>query len=450
MQRDLSLKGKITVLKIILIPTFEFQSNNLFVPEEFVSQIHKMIFKFLWNDKPAKIKGETVIADTEEGGLRMPHFPTIVASLKVLWIKRLLDEKCSKWKKLAWTLMNISEFDLMCKHDSSLLKPLSSFYSQVLEAWYSLYSKTPVGVEEICTEIIWNNKHLTVGGIPVFYRKWYDNGIIQVKDILSESGEILTLNELNESYKLNIGFMEYCSLKNSIPKEWIERLKNNKLSVETKEMEKSFHEYVAKLQSSKVYWKMIVKYIKTPTAIEQWISEFPFFDDTDFKAIFMLPAYTTKDTKLHCFQYKILHRIFPCNYLLTKWKIKNDIACSYCNLPDTIEHYFYECCECKTFWLFVENWFRKISNVYIPLRITNILFGIPFKQSQDKMLITLNFIILHGKWYLYMCKREQKCIFTLSFLKYLKHVLKIEKEINIVRKTEHEFDETWSFIEHAL
>ena len=52
----------------------------------------------LWNNKPAKVKGDTIIADVQEGGLRMPHFPTIVESLKVMWVKSLLDVKNCKWK----------------------------------------------------------------------------------------------------------------------------------------------------------------------------------------------------------------------------------------------------------------------------------------------------------------------------------------------------------------
>jgi len=89
-QWDLSLKGKITVIKSILLPTILYQCSNLYVPPNFTTLVHKELFKFLWNNKPAKIKAETIMADMQEGGLKIPHLPTIVESLKVMWIKRLL------------------------------------------------------------------------------------------------------------------------------------------------------------------------------------------------------------------------------------------------------------------------------------------------------------------------------------------------------------------------
>lgn len=164
----------------------------------------------------------------------------------------------------------------------------------------------------------------------------------------------------------------------------------------------------------------------------------------------MLSKYTSSDTKLQCFQYKILHRIFPCNHNLAKWKIKGNAECDCCNVTDTIEHFFYYCMQSKAFWQCIENWFGNLSGVFIPLRIVNIIFGIPYNKSQDKLLLCLNFIILHGKWFIFLCKREQKQVFLVSFLKYLKHVLLVEKSIALRRNQEQEFIENWFFIENAI
>ena len=43
-----------------------------FCPEQVLDTIDKLIFNFLWNKKPHKIKRDTIIANFSDGGLRLP------------------------------------------------------------------------------------------------------------------------------------------------------------------------------------------------------------------------------------------------------------------------------------------------------------------------------------------------------------------------------------------
>jgi len=154
LQRQLSLKGKITVLKSLVIPKLMFCCSNMFVPKEFIEEVQKLTFKFLWGYKPAKIKKETVTADIQQGGLKMPLFSVVVESAKVIWIKRLLEahSQNKKWANLALMIPNMSEFDLLCKRDPSCIKISSRFHKQIMEAWFKFHSKEPKCVEEIKQE----------------------------------------------------------------------------------------------------------------------------------------------------------------------------------------------------------------------------------------------------------------------------------------------------------
>ena len=51
----------------------------------------------------------------------------------------------------------------------------------------------------------------------------------------------------------------------------------------------------------------------------------------------------TTETFLQSLQFKIIHRYFPCNYRLHLWNIVEDSKCTYCNIVDTLNHYFAEC-----------------------------------------------------------------------------------------------------------
>ena len=114
-------------------------------------------------------------------------------------------------------------------------------------------------------------------------------------------------------------------------------------------------------------------------------------------------AHKVGDVKLQTFQYKILNRIFPCNYMLYKWNIMESNKCA-CGEVDTIEHYFFYCSESQTIWKFITQWMNEIFNVNIPLKIVNVILGIPYIKTHDDVLNILNYLILHGKWYIYWCK----------------------------------------------
>ena len=54
------------------------------------------MFKFLWNEKPDKIKQTQIIQDYKQGGLKMIDIESFVAGLKASWIKRLIYQPESK------------------------------------------------------------------------------------------------------------------------------------------------------------------------------------------------------------------------------------------------------------------------------------------------------------------------------------------------------------------
>ena len=137
---------------------------------------------------------------------------------------------------------------------------------------------------------------------------------------------------------------------------------------------------------------------------------------------------TCRDTTLQSQQFKLLHRYVNCNLNLFKWKIINSPICKYCGLTDTIEHFYFECDKSKGFWENIKIWIKNITNISIKFTILEILFGIIQENDHSKLC---NFIILHGKNYIYKRRMEEKEISTMEFLAKLKHCLQIDREIAI-------------------
>ena len=66
--RSLSLKGKITIIRSIILPQIQFLFSMVYVPKEILDKVDKILFQFLWNNKPPKIRRNTIIAPISEGG----------------------------------------------------------------------------------------------------------------------------------------------------------------------------------------------------------------------------------------------------------------------------------------------------------------------------------------------------------------------------------------------
>ena len=97
-KRSMTPLGKITVIKTFMISIF----NHLFIAlpnpnQAVVDYINNILYSFLWNKKPSKIKTTIVTKQYCEGGLKMLNLNAFMGALKLKWIRRLLLNDC-KWQ----------------------------------------------------------------------------------------------------------------------------------------------------------------------------------------------------------------------------------------------------------------------------------------------------------------------------------------------------------------
>eukprot|EP00914_Ancora_sagittata_P008797 GHVO01017058.1.p1 GENE.GHVO01017058.1~~GHVO01017058.1.p1 ORF type:complete len:128 (+),score=5.84 GHVO01017058.1:581-964(+) len=89
-RRQLTLIGRITVVKTMLIPLLTHVVTSLPAPDsEYMKTIERMLHKFLWKGGIERVARTAIVQEIHDGGLRMTHFPSYVASLKVKWFTRL-------------------------------------------------------------------------------------------------------------------------------------------------------------------------------------------------------------------------------------------------------------------------------------------------------------------------------------------------------------------------
>ena len=92
-QRNLTLRGKILILKSLIMSKIIYTTQVLSCPKEIVKELDKLFFDFLWKGRPAKVKRSNVVNTTEEGGLNMLDVETKVASLNLFWLCKYLSDE---------------------------------------------------------------------------------------------------------------------------------------------------------------------------------------------------------------------------------------------------------------------------------------------------------------------------------------------------------------------
>ena len=69
--RNLTLLGRIQIIKMFAIPKFMFRASQIPLTKEIIKETNSVLFKFVWKSRKDKIKRKTLISDYKNGGLRM-------------------------------------------------------------------------------------------------------------------------------------------------------------------------------------------------------------------------------------------------------------------------------------------------------------------------------------------------------------------------------------------
>ena len=103
--RCLSLKGKITVIKSLMIPHLLQLSSVITIIKKVISELEALFINFVWSNRKHLVSKETLILPSELGGMKMPSVKYTIETAKIMWIKRLCNTIPAKWKILSAALM---------------------------------------------------------------------------------------------------------------------------------------------------------------------------------------------------------------------------------------------------------------------------------------------------------------------------------------------------------
>ena len=230
--RKLTLIGRINIAKTLALSKLIFNASNLYVPPHVIDEanVNKLIFNFIWEGKPPKIKKSTTIGEKVNGGLKMLDFGIMEIALKISWIQRIQQNSDAGWKAIPGRLVGdlggltfLSHY----RYDINLIQlhNLPPFYRSLLKYWQVYRSDFTDDNTQIQNEIIWNNSNILINKNTIFFNQWYQNGIIRLQDLLDVDCTFLSLQKFQQKLGLHVPFTTYYGLINYIPASWRRKLK---------------------------------------------------------------------------------------------------------------------------------------------------------------------------------------------------------------------------------
>ena len=127
-----------------------------------------------------------------------------------------------------------------------------------------------------------------------------------------------------------------------------------------------------------------------------------YIPESSWHSIFKIVFISCSDTYLQSIQYKVIHRIFQCQYWLYRCNVIDNPTCKFCNDIDNLFHYFTECGNLFYFWETFNRWWNRISTKHIVLTTSSILLGlyediIRYKELNYCGILAKNYIVNRKK-----------------------------------------------------
>ena len=170
--RDLTIIGRIQIVKTFIIPIFLYRASLISVNKEFVKDVNKIIFDFIWKGKD-KIKRSALISDIEDGGLKAPHLDSIIETQRILCCKKLESDQPSNWKNILLHYLEPvgGKLILCCDFDLKKLSvKLPAFYEECFKSFAKCSAANHTSIQDqnrqdLSKAIVWNNKFICIGDV---------------------------------------------------------------------------------------------------------------------------------------------------------------------------------------------------------------------------------------------------------------------------------------------
>ena len=204
-RRDLTLMGKVTIIKSLIYSQFSYLAIPLIKPSNsLIKTIDTLTFNFLWGCKRDKVKREVIKGTISEGGLGLFDFSEFLISLKLTLIKKIIDQKFThKWKKVF-----VSQLKFPTNIEISIENGLASKRYRIVSDILSCYREWKVRVvtarDGCMNHVVWANNKITDIGSRIWNKKLISRDILYISDFINNDNSLMTYSQFRNKWNLDI------------------------------------------------------------------------------------------------------------------------------------------------------------------------------------------------------------------------------------------------------
>ena len=230
---NLSLKGRVIVVKQLLLPKITYFAFIYPPSAANISEINKIIEDFLWDHKNPKIPTCILELPVNKGGLGLPNLTNFVHSLSLVWVRDIFVNPQTHWVSCLYHFTNMYRnlflFDGIFKIQLSsriiLNANLPFWYKFLLNSWFKFTkNQRPAEVDHyhLRREPLFLNPLLkgTNRLIPLWFANFKNHPLSVGALYFDWVPTPMTLEQFNDYHDLSLTPHQFHSLKQAVPPSW--------------------------------------------------------------------------------------------------------------------------------------------------------------------------------------------------------------------------------------
>ena len=446
-RRYLTPLGKITVIKTLFLSKLNHLFLSLPTPNNnILIHINNIMYKFVWDNGPDKIKRTIITQEYKYGGLKMIDICTFIKGLKATWMRRLVKSESAPWVTLFESQIckigtMVTFGNLWFSH--LINKTSNQFWKDILTIWQEIgYKQKFTSNYDVLNSPIWYN-HKIVDTYSFYLAKWHKCGIKFINDLIDETGKVLTYEAIKEKFNNNsLKLFEYYQLRGLVSK-FLLKNKLDEVFCPNNPFIPFYYKILYKTpKGSHDFYNILSGKIHVPEIIEKWNNLLNLSYTLDKWHIIFKTCYTIHDNRIVWFQYRILHRILGTRNLLHKLKITDNSNCRLCNqASETILHLFVECPKSQILWENVKTWIHAKIKIHLDLTPSVIILGY---TNPDRNYFTINAILMTVKYYIFSNALISRNMSIYTCQKFLRKVYNEQESLAVSNNQNRKFVSKWS------